>query len=91
MARSTAIATGDLSHPHFRAMTWNQWIRQIHRWISIVFTVVVLIVTVLSTRGEPAEWVYLTPLLPLALLALTGLYLFALPYFARRREARRRV
>ena len=43
------------------------------------------------TRFEAylAEWVYLSPLLPLALLLLTGLYLFALPYLSRRRAAGR--
>jgi hypothetical protein len=34
-------------------------------------------------------WVTYSPLLPLALLLLTGLYLFVLPYAARRRRARR--
>lgn len=32
-------------------------------------------------------WVAYLPLFPLALLLLTGLYLFALPYTARRRRA----
>jgi hypothetical protein len=31
-------------------------------------------------RGEPPAWVTYAPLLPLALLLFTGLYLFALPY-----------
>lgn len=70
-------------------MNWNSWIRQTHRWISVAFTVVVLIVTILTFRGEEvAEWIYLTPLLPLALLFLSGLYLFVLPYAARRRGTR---
>ncbi len=38
---------------------------------------------------QPANWVYLSPLLPLALLLLTGLYLFGLPYAAERRTVRR--
>jgi len=37
---------------------------------------------------EPAEWVYLLPLLPLFLLLATGLYLFVLPYAAKRRDSR---
>jgi hypothetical protein len=36
---------------------------------------------------QPASWVYFLPLLPLALLALTGLYLFALPYTRKRATA----
>jgi hypothetical protein len=31
-------------------------------------------------QGAPADWITYSPLLPLALLLLTGLYLFALPY-----------
>ena len=40
-------------------------------------------------RGQPPDWVTYSPLLPLALLLLTGLYLFVLPYAARWRSARR--
>ena len=57
------------------------WIRQFHRWISIIFTVIVAaIFTTLGLGQQPAQWVFLLPLLPLGLLTLTGLYLFALPY-----------
>ncbi len=66
----------------------SMWFRQIHRWLSIIFVAVVLALWIALGVGEkPAQWVYLTPLLPLALLALTGLYLFVLPYVARRRSA----
>ncbi len=62
-------------------MNWNRWTRQIHRWLPIAFTVSVIIVTiVVSTQEEPAEWVYLSPLLPLTLLLFTGLYMFVLPF-----------
>ena len=60
---------------------WNKWIRQFHRWLSIIFTVVVAAIFVAKGMGkEPANWMYLTPLPPLALLVLSGLYLFVLPY-----------
>ena len=39
--------------------------------------------------GTPPPWVTYAPLLPLALLLFTGLYLFAPPYAARRRRAPR--
>ena len=62
------------------------WVRQIHRWVSMAFTLsAIAVVVILMVQEEPAEWVYLSPLLPLALLLLSGLYLFALPYFSRRR------
>ena len=42
----------------------------------------------LGAGREPAQWVYFLPLFPLFLLMLTGLYMFFLPYVARRRGAR---
>jgi hypothetical protein len=58
----------------------------------MAFTVTAAIVIVaLLVQEEPSEWVYLSPLLPLALLLLTGLYLFALPYLSRRRGGQRTV
>ena len=67
----------------------SSWIRQIHRWLSIVFTVTVIANFVALARGEPPAWVTYSPLFPLALLLFTGLYMFVLPYAARRRAARR--
>ena len=73
-------------------MNWNNWIRQIHRWLSIIFTAAVIgIFIALGAGKEPAQWVYLTPLLPLALLMLTGLYMFVLPYAAKWRGEGRTV
>jgi ABC-type polysaccharide/polyol phosphate export permease len=70
-------------------MNWNLWVRQIHRWLSIIFTAAVLVIFgILGAGKEPVYWVYFLPLLPLALLMLTGLYLFVLPYAARWRGAR---
>lgn len=67
-------------------LSWNKGVRQVHRWLSIIFTAVVLFIFILLGAGrEPASWLYFLPLLPLALLMLTGLYLFVLPYAARRR------
>ena len=68
-------------------MNWSKWIRQIHRWVSIIFvTIVIAIFIMLGVGSEPASWVYFVPLLPLALLVLTGLYMFLLPYVGRRRS-----
>ena len=65
----------------------NKWVRQIHRWVSIVFTLTVAANFAAMTQGPPPAWVTYSPLLPLFLLLLTGLYLFVLPYAARRRGA----
>lgn len=73
-------------------MSWSNWIRQTHRWVSALFaaTVVANIVAMAANAGEmPPPWVTYSPLLPLVVLLLTGLYLFVLPYAARWRDARR--
>ncbi|HEV2992533.1 MAG TPA: hypothetical protein VG759_29135 [Candidatus Angelobacter sp.] len=69
-------------------MNWNKWVRQTHRWLSIAFTVGVIVNTVAVVRGRYAGWVGLFALLPLALLLFTGLYLFVLPYAAKWRNER---
>jgi len=61
----------------------NQLMRQSHRWISIAFSLAVVANFGAMAIGEPPMWVTLLPLLPLFLLLLSGLYLFALPYLAK--------
>jgi hypothetical protein len=70
-------------------LNWNKWVRQIHRWPSIAFTVAVIVKIAALGQEEPAVWVALLALLPLALLLLTGLYLFVLPYATKWRSGRR--
>ena len=70
-------------------MNWNTWVRQIHRWMSIAFTVTVIVTFVVLAQENPAIWVSYVPLFPLALLLLTGLYLFVLPYATKWRSGRR--
>ena len=67
-------------------MKWNTWIRQIHRWLSIAFAVAVIVNVVALVQNEQAVWVGLLALLPLAVLLVTGLYLFVLPYAAKWRS-----
>ena len=65
------------------------WIRQAHRALSIVFTVLVVINIALNFAPEldqVALWVGLVTLVPLFLLMLSGLYLFVLPYLRRRSQ-----
>ncbi|CDN52990.1 hypothetical protein [Neorhizobium galegae] len=64
-------------------MNWNSLTRQVHRWLSIVFTITVVANFVAMGFGEPPLWVVYSPLLPLFLLLFSGLYLFALPYARR--------
>ena len=67
-------------------MNWNQFIRQGHRWISILFTLAVIANIAAMMQGEPPIWVGLMALFPLILLLISGLYLFTLPYIARARR-----
>lgn len=70
-------------------MNWNKWMRQIHRWLSVAFTLAVIVNGILVAQGKYTAWVGLLALLPLALLLFTGLYLFVLPYAANWRGGRR--
>jgi hypothetical protein len=71
-------------------MSASHLIRQSHRWVSIVFTLTVVANFAAMTQGPPPAWITYSPLLPLALLLFSGLYLFALPYVVRMRSGNRR-
>jgi cellulose synthase/poly-beta-1,6-N-acetylglucosamine synthase-like glycosyltransferase len=84
--------TGSSSGPSSEQapLNWSNWIRQTHRWLSIAFTVTVIANFIaLAQEGTPPPWVTYSPLLPLALLLFTGLYMFVLPYATQWRNGRR--
>lgn len=64
------------------------FIRQFHRWTSIVFTLTVIANFVAMALGKPPMWLVYSPLPFLFLLLFTGLYMFALSYAAKGRLAR---
>lgn len=64
-------------------MNWNLRIPQFHRWLSITFTLTVIANFAVMGRAPIALYVGLLTLVPLALLLMTGLYLFALPCLER--------
>ena len=64
-------------------------IRQFHRWTSIAFTATVIANFIVRVKSEPPAWITYSPLLPLAVLVLTGLYLFVLPYTLKGRSRSR--
>lgn len=72
-------------------MNWNIRVRQIHRWLSMAFTATVVanFVALAQGGGASPSWVTYSPLLPLALLLFTGLYMFVLPYATQWRSGRR--
>jgi len=65
-------------------MTFSLWIRQLHRWLAILFTATVLANFVTMALGSPPMWIVYSPLPPLFLLMFSGLYMFVLPYVQRR-------
>ena len=70
-------------------MNLSKWIRQTHRWLSIIFTVTVAANFITMAFGQPPAWVVYSPLLPLFLLLFSGLYMFVLPYVAQPRGEQR--
>ena len=67
-------------------MNWNSGIRQVHRWLSILFTLTVIANFIALSQGTPPAWITYSPLPFLFLLLGTGLYLFFLPYVMKRKR-----
>jgi len=61
----------------------SKWIRQFHRWISVLFVLTIIITTIALAQPVPMVWVSYIPLIPLFLLLATGIYMFVLPYAQR--------
>ena len=72
-------------------MSLSTFVRQSHRWVSIVFTVAVIANFVAFGIGQPVVWLYYLPLPPLFLLMFSGLYMFVLPHAQKWRSGRRTV
>lgn len=70
-------------------VTWNDAIRQAHRWLALIFTATVIANFVAMALGQPPVWIVYSPLPPLFLLMVSGLTMFALPYATGRRQGRR--
>ena len=70
-------------------MNWNKWVRQTHRWLSMAFTVAVIVNVVAIAQKKYTNPLGLLAVFPLAFLLLTGLYLFVLPYATKWRSGRR--
>lgn len=68
-------------------MSSSMWIRRIHRWLSMAFTLAVIANIVALTMQVQATWIGLLAFVPLIPLLATGLYMFAQPYLGRRSDA----
>jgi cellulose synthase/poly-beta-1,6-N-acetylglucosamine synthase-like glycosyltransferase len=71
-----------------REAKMSKWIRQSHRWLSIIFTTTVAANFIVMAFGQPPMWIVYAPLPPLFLLMFSGLYMFALPHAMKWRTAR---
>ena len=70
-------------------MNWNKWVRQTHRWLTIAFTVAVIVNGVAVAEEKYTNSLGLLAVIPMALQFFTGLYLFVLPYAAKWGSGRR--
>jgi hypothetical protein len=62
----------------------GRFLRQAHRWVSMAFTIAVVINFFAWRQGTPpAAWVTALALIPLGLLLISGLCLFVQPYLRR--------
>lgn len=61
-------------------MATSRFVRSFHRWISMIFTITVIANFAVRAKAEPPDWLTYSPLLPLALLLLTGIYMFVSHY-----------
>jgi hypothetical protein len=69
-------------------LNWNKWLRQIHRWLSMAFTVAVIVNIIAIAQKKYTASVGLLAVTPLALQFVTVLYLFVLPYASKWRSGR---
>lgn len=70
-------------------MRWTHWMRQLHRWLSAIFTLAVLanFVAMATVGDHPiALYIGMGTLVPLFGLLGTGVFLFFLPYWTRWRR-----
>jgi hypothetical protein len=58
----------------------SKLIRQFHRWLALAFTLSVIATTVALAQKAPVIWMSYVPLPPLALLTLSGMYMWVLPH-----------
>lgn len=69
-----------------REVRVSKFSRQFHRWTSAFFVLSVIATSIALAQAEPIMWMSYVPLLPLALLALTGISMFFQPYAAKWRK-----
>lgn len=72
----------------------NKWFRQIHRWIAVPTALLILAAFIIKMVGNPEiaalweKWDKLPSILML-FMAITGSYLYLLPYIAKNQRKRK--
>ncbi len=66
-------------------MTLPKLIRTTHRWLGMILITLTLANIVAIGTGHAMDWLTYSPLAPLFLLMISGLYMFILPYLQKRR------
>lgn len=75
---------------------WTKWLRKIHRWLSVPMFILIPISVVLKVSGNGSmmaaipQWEIIQSLLML-LLAISGAYLYFLPYMMKRKRKKRQT
>jgi len=72
-------------------MNWSHLIRQTHRWLGILFTLTVIANFVAMAIGTPPMWIVYSPLPPLFLMLLSGLFMYFRTYVVKWREKPRKA
>ena len=68
----------------------NKYVRKVHRWLALPF--VILILTVALARNTPVSFTaQRAQQVLLLIMAITGLYLFVLPWWTKWRRRERRI
>lgn len=62
----------------------SRLLRQLHRWVSVLFVICVISTTIALAQPKPIMWMSYLPLGPLAILTISGAWLFIRPYLGRR-------
>lgn len=73
---------------------WSKWLRKFHRWIAVPTALVIPAAVVIKLIGNPktlAVWEKLDkiPSLLMLIMAISGAYLFLLPYIVKGQRKKR--
>jgi hypothetical protein len=74
----------------------NRWFRKFHRWIAVPTAIAIPIAVVIKLVGSDslnAAWAWLdkVPSLLMLVMAITGSYLFLLPYIVKGRNKKKQT